>query len=98
LIAFLGSEGVICVEKIAGLDHVQPQNVLNIPLYLISLCKQKPTVLATKLGGSDARVEPKFAAPFAQTRFDGRGLEEGDALPSRRSIYRDQRRSRSPVK
>jgi dihydrolipoamide dehydrogenase len=24
-------EGVICVEKIAGLDHVQPLNVLNIP-------------------------------------------------------------------
>jgi dihydrolipoamide dehydrogenase len=24
-------EGVICVEKIAGLEHVQPLNVLNIP-------------------------------------------------------------------
>jgi len=24
-------EGVICVEKIAGLDHVQPLNVLNVP-------------------------------------------------------------------
>jgi dihydrolipoamide dehydrogenase len=24
-------EGVICVEKIAGLDHVQPLDVLNVP-------------------------------------------------------------------
>lgn len=88
---------MICVEKTAGLDYVQPLNALNIPLYLISVRKQKPTVPATKLEGSDAGVEPKFAPPFAQTRFDGRGIEERDPLASRRSISRDKRRIRSLV-
>jgi hypothetical protein len=57
---------------------------------------KKLTVMAAKHRCGDVRFEPKLITAPSERRLDGRGVKEGDALPARRSINRNQGWRKAP--